>query len=126
MPLRRAAPSSLTRCIGWRKNNRPDHPIFHLYTFIKTGSESIDANILRRQILLVRFVARMENMRLSKCVVFGELVEDAGCVGGRKKGGWSVSWTAPELSESTPTSGWLQPRTRENGAGRWNELGKVS
>ena len=118
MPLRRAAPSSLTCCIGWRKNNRPDHPVFHLYTFIKTGSERIDAIILRRQILFVRFVARMEDMRLPKCVVFGELGEDTGCVGGRKKGGWSVFWTTPELSVSTPTSGWLQPRTRGNGAGR--------
>ena len=33
--------------------------------------------------------------------------------GGRKKRGWSVSWTTSELSASAPTSGQLQPRTGE-------------
>ena len=41
--LRRAHHSFLTRCIGWRKHNRADHPIFCLDTLIKTGSESIEA-----------------------------------------------------------------------------------
>ena len=31
------------------------------------------------------FVARMEDTRLPKCVMFGELVGDAGCVGGQEK-----------------------------------------
>ena len=31
------------------------------------------------------FVARMEDKRLPKCVMFGELVGSAGCVGGQKK-----------------------------------------
>ena len=34
------------------------------------------------------FVARMEGTGLPKCVMFGELVGGAGCVGGRKKRGW--------------------------------------
>ena len=41
--------------------------------------------------------------------------------GARKKSGWGVSWTTSELSASTPTSGRLQPRTRENGARRRNK-----
>ena len=41
--LRRAYRSFLTRCIGWRKNNRADHPISYMNTLIKTGSESIEA-----------------------------------------------------------------------------------
>ena len=39
----------------------------------------------------------------------------------KKKSGWGVSWTTSELSASTPTSGGLQPRTRENGARRRNK-----
>ena len=31
------------------------------------------------------FVARMEDTRLSKCVIFGKMVGDAGCGGGQKK-----------------------------------------
>ena len=39
--------------------------------------------------------------------------------GKRVNGG--VSWTTSELSESTPTSGRLKPRTRGNGAGLRNK-----
>ena len=35
--LRRAHHSFLTRCIGWRRNNRAGHPISCLGTLIKTG-----------------------------------------------------------------------------------------
>ena len=31
------------------------------------------------------FVARMEDTRLPKCVMFGEMVGGAGCVGGQEK-----------------------------------------
>ena len=33
------------------------------------------------------FVARMEDTRLPKCVMFGEMVGDAGCVEGQEKEG---------------------------------------
>ena len=39
----------------------------------------------RRRILFLEFVARMEDTRLPKCVIFGELVGSAGCVGGQGK-----------------------------------------
>ena len=39
----------------------------------------------RRRILLAGFVARMEDTRLPKCVIFGELVGGAGCVEGQGK-----------------------------------------
>ena len=74
--LRRAHHSFLTRCIGWRKNNRTDHLIFYLDTLMKTGSQSIEA-IIRRRILCAGLVARMEDTRLPKWVMFGKL---AGCV----------------------------------------------
>ena len=52
---------------------------------MKTGSESIEATFRKRQILFVGFVAGMEDTRLPKCVMFGELVGGAGCVEGQKK-----------------------------------------
>ena len=37
----------------------------------------------RRRILFAGFMARMEDMRLPKCVMFGKLVGGSGCVGGQ-------------------------------------------
>ena len=82
--LRRAHHRFVTHCIGWRKHNRADHSISYLDTVIKTGSESIEATLRRRRILFSVFVARMEDTRLPKCVMFGELVGGAGCVGGQE------------------------------------------
>ena len=50
-----------------------------------TGSGSIEATLRRRLILLAGFVARMEDKRLPKCVMFGEMMGGAGCVGGQEK-----------------------------------------
>ena len=83
--LRRAHHRFLTRCIGWRKHNRADHPISYLDTLIKVGSESIEANLRRNRILFAGFVARMEDTRLSKCVMFRGMVGGVGCVGGQEK-----------------------------------------
>ena len=82
--LRRAHHRFLTRCIGWRKHNRADHPISYLDTIIKTESESIEATLRRRQILFAAFVARMEDTRMPKCVMFGEIVGGAGYVRGQE------------------------------------------
>ena len=83
--LRRAHHSLLTCCIGWRKNNRADHPISYLYTLIKTGSESIETTIRRRRILFAGCLAHLEDTRLPKCVMLRKLVGGAGCVGGQEK-----------------------------------------
>ena len=53
--LRRVHHSFLTRCIGWRKNNRTDHLISYLDTLVKTGSKSIEVIMRRRRILFVGF-----------------------------------------------------------------------
>ena len=50
---------------------------------MKTGSESIEATLRRRRILFGEFVARMGDTRLPKCVMFGEMMGGAGCVGGK-------------------------------------------
>ena len=61
--LRQAHHRLLTRCIGWRKHNRADHPISYLDTLLKTGSESIEATLRRRRILFAGFVARIWRIR---------------------------------------------------------------
>ena len=72
-------------------------------------------------------MARIEDSRLPKCVIFGEMVGGACCVGGQEKecmGCLKNSWMTSELSASTPTSsGRLQPRTRGNGAERGKTRG---
>ena len=83
--LRRAHHNFLTGCIGWRNNDRADHPISYLDTLTKTGSENIEATLRRRRILFAGFVARMEDTSLPKCVMFGELMGGAGCVEGLGK-----------------------------------------
>ena len=83
--LRRAHHRSLTRCIGWGRHNRADHPISYLDTLVNTGSESIEATLRRRRILFAGFVARTEDTRLPKCVMLGESVGGVGCVGGEEK-----------------------------------------
>ena len=83
--LHRAHHSFQTRCIGLR-NNRADHPISDLDTLIiKTESESIEAIMRKRRILLTGIVVHMEDTKLPKCVMFGELVGGAGFVGGGGK-----------------------------------------
>ena len=42
----------------------------------------------RRRIVFVGLVVYMEDTKLFKCVMFGELVEGVGCVGEREKSGW--------------------------------------
>ena len=58
---------------------------FSIWSGIKTGSESIEATLRRRWVFFAGFVARMEDMRLSKCLMFGGLVGDADCIGGQEK-----------------------------------------
>ena len=124
--LRRAHHRFLTRCIGWRKHDRADHPISYLDTLIKTRRESTEATLRRRRILFAGFVARMEDTRLPKCAMFAEMVGARAVWESKKKSGWGVSWTTSELLASTPTSGRLQPRTRGNGAERRDKGRNIS
>ena len=78
--LRRAHQRFLTRCIGFGEST-----IAPTTLIIKTGSKSIEATLRRRRILFAGFVARMEDTRLPKCVMFVEMVGGAGYVGGQEK-----------------------------------------
>ena len=118
--------SFLTRCTGWGKNNRADHSISYLDTLVKAGSGSIEETLRRRWIFFAGCVARMEDTRLPKCVMFGELMGGAGCVGGQGKewvgcslddlrafGINAAQWTTAAQDEG----GWR--RTAEQGAERF-------
>ena len=52
---------------------------------VKTGSESIEATLRKRRILFAGSVARMDDPRLPKCVMFGELVGRAVSSWGQEK-----------------------------------------
>ena len=120
--LRRAHYNLLTRCIGWRKHNRTDHPIYYLDTLVKTGSESIEATLRKRRILLVGFVARIADTRLRKCVMFRELVGGAVSTGGQKRE--CMSCLLDDLRAfdvSRTTSGVSQLKMPKNGT-RYSEL----
>ena len=93
----------------------------YLEALVKTGGESIEATLRKRRILFTASVARMEDTRLPKCVMFGELVEAAISAGGKRKNGWGISWRPSEFSAPTPTSGRSQPRTRGNSLGPLNK-----
>ena len=70
----------------------------------------------------------MEDTRLPKCLMFGELLGGAGCVWGQEKEwmGCFLNDLKSELSASTQTSRQLQPRTRGNGAERRNKGRNIS
>ena len=51
-----------------------DRVISYAEALLKARSESIEATLRKRRILFAGFVARMEDTRLPKCVMFRELV----------------------------------------------------
>ena len=88
VPLRHAAPSppqlpsSLHRLTKAQSPRPPDFLSRHCYE--DGESESIEVTLRRRRILFAGFVGRMEDTRLPKCVMFGEMMEGPGFVGGQK------------------------------------------
>ena len=88
MPLRHAAPSpsQLHVSLHWlAKEQSRQYPFSHLDTLVKTGNETIDATLSRRSILFAEFVARVEDTKVLRCVMFGEVVGGVGCVAGQDK-----------------------------------------
>ena len=83
--LRQVHRSMLLRCLGWRKRKRDDHTLSYPDALAKTASDSIDAIVRKRRILLAGFVARMGEERLPQRVMFGELVGCKGYSGAQEK-----------------------------------------
>ena len=59
-------------------------PIFYLDTLIMR-SESIEVTLRTKRVFFAGFVARMEDTRLLKCLMFGEMMGEAVCMRGQEK-----------------------------------------
>ena len=73
------------RCLGWRKQRRDDHTLSYADALANTASESIEAIVRKRRMLLAGFVARMGEECLPQRVMFGEFVGGKGYSGGQEK-----------------------------------------
>ena len=84
--LRAAHHRLLLRCIGW-KDERCDgyHMLTYAYALAKTGRENVETTVRKRRIFFAKFVARMDNERLPKRVMFGEADEGKGYSGGQEQ-----------------------------------------
>lgn len=98
---------------AYRKHKRIARPVSYLET-LKTESERIEAILRKRRILFAGFVLRMEDTRLPKCVIFGDLVGVRFQLGDRKRSGWGEVWKTSELSVSRLTSVRSQLKTQVN------------
>ena len=83
--IRRIYHSMLVRCLGWRKRKRDDYTLSYADALAWTASDSIEAIVRKRRILLERFVPRMGEERLPQRVMFGEFVGGKGYSGGQEK-----------------------------------------
>ena len=80
----------------------------------------------KRRILFAGFVARMEDTRLPKRVMFGELVGGAVSARGQEKEWMECLLDDLRVFGIDPTNGRWQPRTRGEDMGRQNKGRSVS
>lgn len=85
--LRQSHHHSLLRCVGFEKKARTDHLLAYHELLERTGCESIEATIIRRRLLWAGKLVRMQDSRLPKAMMFGELVD-----GKRRRGGQPKNW----------------------------------
>ena len=64
---------------------RADHSISYLDALMKRGNESIELIMRWGRIMFVESVTHIEDTRLPKCAMFGDLAGGAGCVGRQLK-----------------------------------------
>ena len=83
--LMRAHHHALLRCVGFRKKKRTDHVIAYHKLLLRCHCESIEATIKRRRLQWAGKVVRMDNSRLPKAMIFGELVDGKRRIGGPGK-----------------------------------------
>ena len=64
----------LLRCIGWKRKRRDGyHMLSSADALAKIGFENVETTVRKRRVLFARFVARMDNERLPKRVMFEEV-----------------------------------------------------
>ena len=75
------------RCIGWKRERRDGyHVLTYTDTLAQTGCEDVETTERKRSILFAGFVARMNNERLPKRVMFGEVDRGKGYSGWQEQG----------------------------------------
>ena len=82
--LRKVHHQMLLRYLGWRKRKREDHILSYAHAILRTDSESVETTVRRRRILFAGFVTRMEEERLPRRVMFGEMLGGKGYSGGQE------------------------------------------
>ena len=121
--LRRAHRSFLTRCIVWRNNNRPDHPILHLDTLIQTGSEKHRGDYTQEGYLVRGICGTHGRYEIAEV---RHVRRTGGGRGLRGEPGKRVERVFPGRPQSfrhqrRPLDDYSPARTRRNGARRWNK-----
>ena len=82
----------LLRRLGWRERKRDDHTLSNAHALVKTDSESTEATECADEGHRVFFLARMEEERLPRRVLFGEMVGGKGHAFGQRMWiGWGAS-----------------------------------
>jgi hypothetical protein len=71
--VRRSHHHSLLRCIGFQKKRRTDHLLAYHEVLARTKCQSIETTILRRRLIWAGKLVRMEDSRLPKAMLFGEM-----------------------------------------------------
>ena len=109
----------LTRLIGFKKRRITDHPLSYRKALTITECESIDTTIHRLRLRLAGRIVRMNDERLPKVMLFGEL--DAGK---RRRGAPEKSWRSC-LRDSLKAfkiddKNWI--KLAEEGAAEWTKL----
>ena len=73
--LRQFHHHSLLRCVGFQKKKGSDHVLAYHEVLARTKCESIETMILRRRLTWAGKLVRMDNSRLPKAMLFGELTD---------------------------------------------------
>ena len=84
--LRTAHHRLLLRCIRWKRKRRDCyHMLSYADALAKTGCDNVETTVRERRIRFAGFVAGMDNERLPKRLIFGEVDREKGYSGGREQ-----------------------------------------
>ena len=76
----------LVRCIGWKTKRRDGyHMLSYADALAKTGCENVETTVRKRRIRFAGFVARTDEKRLPKRVMFGQVDGGKGYQGGQEQ-----------------------------------------
>ena len=114
--LRTAHHRLLLRCIGWKKNRREGHHMLsYADALAKTACENVETVVRKRRVLFAWFVARMDNERLPKRVIFWGSGRGKGLLGRARTGLNGLSRARPIVVQVAYRSETLGVGSKEAG-----------